>query len=118
MFPTFSILSSLPLSFSNARFFSSSVYRPLRLVEGSGTYAISPSLSGAEPPSIFIGRQRDGRRLPRMLAKEFSSSSSSSPSSPLPSLLSSSHPYASSSFFPPSYRSEAFSFCSLTRMAG
>ena len=117
MFSTFSILSSLSLSFSNARFFSSSIYRSLRLVEGSETYAISLSLSGAEPPSIFIGRQRDGRRLPRMLAKEFSSSSSS-PSSPLPSLLSSSHPYASSSFFPPSYHSEAFSFCSLTRMAG
>jgi len=33
MFPTFSILSSLSLSFFNARFFSSSISRPLRLVE-------------------------------------------------------------------------------------
>jgi len=33
MFPTFSILSSLSLSFSNTRFFSSSISRPLRLVE-------------------------------------------------------------------------------------
>lgn len=26
-----------------------------------------------DPPSVFIGRQRDGQRLPRMLTKEFSS---------------------------------------------
>lgn len=37
------------------------------------------SLSGGESPSVFIGRQRDGRRLPRMLTKESSSSSFSPP---------------------------------------
>lgn len=40
----------------------------------------------AESPSVFIGRQRDGRRLPRMLTKEFSSSSSPPSPSPPPLL--------------------------------
>lgn len=42
------------------------------------------SRCGGESPSVFIGRQRDGRRLPRMLTKEFSSSSSTPPRTPPP----------------------------------
>lgn len=80
--------------------------------------ALSLSLWRRESPSVFIGRQRDGRRLPRMLTKEFSSSSSTPPRTPPPppppaSLLAAAHPFAPSSFFSPSYHSEIFSFCPL-----
>lgn len=86
--------------------------RPLELsLEPSKRRAASSlSLSGCggESPSVFIGRQHDGRRLPRMLTKEFSSSSSTPPlsqpppppsASSLPTVAAAAHPFAPSSFF-------------------